>query len=70
MKSHIIEELGQADILVPLQVAEGLAANDRIKVRMAGCRLQPSMRANPRIPRPTSPWNAEPPEFPPPRSQR
>jgi uncharacterized protein Yka (UPF0111/DUF47 family) len=36
MKSHIIEELGQADILLPSQVAEGLAANDRIKVRMSG----------------------------------
>jgi uncharacterized protein Yka (UPF0111/DUF47 family) len=36
MKSHIIEELGQADILQPSLVAEGLAANDRIKVRMSG----------------------------------
>ena len=36
MKSHIIEELGQADILLPSLVAEGLAANDRIKVRMSG----------------------------------
>src|SRR6266702_5490211 len=35
MKSHIIEELGQADILLPSLVAEGLAANDRIKVRMS-----------------------------------
>ncbi len=36
MKSHIIEELGQADILLPSLVAEGLSANDRIKVRMSG----------------------------------
>ena len=35
MKSKIIEELGQADILLPSLVAEGLAANDRIKVRMS-----------------------------------
>lgn len=35
MKSRIIEELGQADILLPSLVAEGLAANDRIKVRMS-----------------------------------
>ena len=35
MKSHIIEQLGQADILLPSLVAEGLAANDRIKVRMS-----------------------------------
>jgi hypothetical protein len=34
MKSQIIEELGQADILLPSLVAEGLAANDRIKVRL------------------------------------
>jgi len=34
MKSLIIEELGQADILLPSLVTEGLAANDRIKVRM------------------------------------
>src|SRR5258708_40143392 len=35
MKSHIIEELEQADILLPSLLAEGLAANDRIKVRMS-----------------------------------
>ena len=35
MKSLIIEELGQADILLPSLVTEGLAANDRIKVRMS-----------------------------------
>ncbi len=35
MKSEIIEQLGQADILLPSLVAEGLAANDRIKVRMS-----------------------------------
>src|SRR5450631_4803031 len=35
MKSQIIEQLGQVDILLPALVADGLAANDRIKVRMS-----------------------------------
>ena len=35
MKAQIIRELGQADILLPSLVADGLAANDRIKVRMS-----------------------------------
>jgi hypothetical protein len=35
MKSHIIEELGQTDVLLPTLVVEALAANDRIKVRMS-----------------------------------
>src|ERR1700693_3023384 len=35
MKTQIIEELGQGDILLPALVADGLAANDRIKVRMS-----------------------------------
>ncbi|MGJ5179962.1 hypothetical protein ACQR16_30635 [Bradyrhizobium oligotrophicum] len=35
MKSQIIKELGQADILLPSLIADGLAANDRVKVRMS-----------------------------------
>ena len=35
MKSQIIEQLGQADILLPSLIADGLAANDRIKVRLS-----------------------------------
>src|SRR6266581_1915425 len=35
MKSQIVSALGQADILLPSLIAEGLAANDRIKVRMS-----------------------------------
>ena len=35
MKSQIIKELGQVDILLPALVTEALAANDRIKVRMS-----------------------------------
>lgn len=35
MKSEIIEHLGQSDLLLPALIAEGLAANDRIKVRLS-----------------------------------
>jgi uncharacterized protein Yka (UPF0111/DUF47 family) len=35
MKSDIIEHLGQADLLLPLRVAEGLAANNRVKARLS-----------------------------------
>ncbi len=35
MKSEIIEQLGQSDLLLPLRIAEGLAANDRVKVRLS-----------------------------------
>jgi uncharacterized protein Yka (UPF0111/DUF47 family) len=34
MKSQIIEQLGQTDILLPALIAEGLAANDRAKARL------------------------------------
>jgi uncharacterized protein Yka (UPF0111/DUF47 family) len=35
MKSQIVEHLGQADILLPSRIADALAANDSIKVRMS-----------------------------------
>ena len=35
MKTEIIERLGQTDLLTPSLVAEGLAANDRVKVRLS-----------------------------------
>jgi uncharacterized protein Yka (UPF0111/DUF47 family) len=35
MKSRIVEHLGQADILLPSLIADALAANDCIKVRMS-----------------------------------
>jgi uncharacterized protein Yka (UPF0111/DUF47 family) len=35
MKSRIIEELGEGGILLPALVGEGLAANDRIKLRLS-----------------------------------
>ncbi len=35
MKTEIIEGLGQTDLLLPSLIAEGLAANDRVKVRLS-----------------------------------
>jgi uncharacterized protein Yka (UPF0111/DUF47 family) len=35
MKSEIVKELGQSDLLVPARIAEGLAANDRAKARLS-----------------------------------
>jgi uncharacterized protein Yka (UPF0111/DUF47 family) len=35
MKSQIVRELGEGSVLLPGLVAEGLAANDRIKVRLS-----------------------------------
>ena len=35
MKSEIVEQLGQADLLLPARIAEGLAANNRVKVRLS-----------------------------------
>ncbi|MEW6644847.1 MAG: hypothetical protein AB1586_30385 [Pseudomonadota bacterium] len=35
MKSQIIEQLGEAGMLLPVVVADALAANDRIKVRLS-----------------------------------
>ena len=40
MKSRIIEQLGQTDILLPSLIAEGLAANDRVTVRMSALQAQ------------------------------
>ena len=35
MKAQIIEQLGQTEILLPSLIAAGLAANDRVKVRLS-----------------------------------
>lgn len=35
MKSAIVKELGQSELLLPSRIAEGLAANDRVKVRLS-----------------------------------
>jgi hypothetical protein len=34
MKSDIIELLGETELLLPALIAEGLAANDRVKARL------------------------------------
>jgi uncharacterized protein Yka (UPF0111/DUF47 family) len=35
VKTEIVEQLGQSELVVPLRIAEGLAANDRVKVRLS-----------------------------------
>jgi uncharacterized protein Yka (UPF0111/DUF47 family) len=35
MKSEIVEQLGQSDLLLPSRIAAGLAANDSVKVRLS-----------------------------------
>jgi hypothetical protein len=35
LKTEIIERLGQTDLLLPSLIAEGLAANDRVKARLS-----------------------------------
>ena len=35
MKSDIIELLGETELLLPALIAEGLAANDRVKARLS-----------------------------------
>lgn len=35
MKSQIVEELGNAEVLLPSLIAEGLKANDRVKTRLS-----------------------------------
>lgn len=35
MKTEIVERLGQTDLLLPSLIAEGLVANDRVKVRLS-----------------------------------
>ncbi len=35
MKTEIVEWLGQSDLLLPQLIAEGLAANDRVKARLS-----------------------------------
>src|SRR6516225_5800073 len=35
MKSEIVAQLGQTDILLPSLIAEGLSANDRVKAHLS-----------------------------------
>ncbi len=47
MKARIIEQLGQTEMLLPSRIAEGLAANDRAKVRMSALQAAARQAANP-----------------------
>jgi len=48
MKSDIIERLGQTDILLPALIAEGLAANDRAKIRLSALQTAARHARDPR----------------------
>src|SRR3974390_3767238 len=50
MKSQIIKELGQAEILLPALVREALTANDRIKVRMSALQAAARHAQQPDLP--------------------
>ena len=47
MKSQIIEQIGQTDILLPALIAEGLIANDRAKARLSVLQAAASHARNP-----------------------
>jgi hypothetical protein len=49
MKARIVEHLGQSAIILPALVREGLAANDRAKVRMGSVACPGTMNLKPRI---------------------
>jgi uncharacterized protein Yka (UPF0111/DUF47 family) len=51
MKSEIIERLGQADLLLPALIAEGLAANDRVKLRLSVLQAATRRACEPTTPR-------------------
>jgi uncharacterized protein Yka (UPF0111/DUF47 family) len=57
MKSQIVEHLGQSDILLPSLIAEALAANDCIKVRLSA--LQAAARHASQPDRPASDLQVE-----------
>ncbi len=47
MKSEIIEQLGQADLLLPSRIAGGLAANNRVKARLSVLQAAAAHAQNP-----------------------
>jgi len=47
MKARIIEQLGEVDVLLPSRIADGLAANDRAKVRMSALQSAAKQAGNP-----------------------
>jgi len=50
MKTEIIRELGEGSMLLPSLITEGLAANDRIKVRMSALQAAAQRAARPEAP--------------------
>src|SRR5581483_11763400 len=50
MKSEIIRELCEGSMLLPSLIREGLAANDRIKVRMSALQAAAQRAARPEAP--------------------
>ena len=51
MKSAILERLGENGILLPVLIAEGLSANDRIKVRLSVLQAAARAAADPAAPK-------------------
>jgi uncharacterized protein Yka (UPF0111/DUF47 family) len=50
MKARIIEQLGETGMLLPSRIADGLAANDRAKVRMSALQSAAKRAGNPAAP--------------------
>jgi len=48
MKSKIMEQLGQVDLLLPSLIADGLAANDRVKLRLSILQAAAQRARNPK----------------------
>ena len=48
MKARIVEQLGETAVLMPGRIAEGLAANDRAKVRMSALQALAKQAAHPK----------------------
>jgi len=47
MKARIVEQLGETEVLRPSRIADGLAANERAKVRMSAVQAVARQAANP-----------------------
>ena len=47
MKARIVQQLGEVEVLLPARVAEGLAANDRAKVRLSALQAIAKHAAHP-----------------------
>ena len=51
MKSEIVKQLGQDDLLLPSRIAEGLAANNRVKARLSVLQAAAARAQNPSVAR-------------------